>query len=412
MDTDWTLGSWRKSDATADEARLIVCGDWVPLREHADLARTDPAALYGDLGPRLRAADARVVNLETPLAAGGSPVLKDGPNFRTDPSLAAALAAAPFDAACLANNHVMDYGPPGLEQTLAALRGAGLRWVGAGADREEAWRPLVLEIRGARVALINLCEEEDASGATEGAPGVGALDIEESVLRVRAARSLAEGVIVVFHGGREYAPLPPPYVADALRRIAAAGADAVVAHHPHVPQGVEVRGGVPIFYSTGNFVCLPRHDRLYARLGYAVELFLERGRVSGFELVPYFADERGLRVLAGEPRRLFLARLEAVSRPLSEPGGIDAAWDALADETGIEGLLEPIREAAAAAPGRRLVQARLRNRLAVSAHRELLVRGLARNIEGRMGTAPRWARDLVREWGTLTVEAGKAMFGL
>jgi poly-gamma-glutamate synthesis protein (capsule biosynthesis protein) len=409
---DWTRGIWRKSPAAADEGRLVICGDWVPLREHAALAASDPATLYGDLLPRLRAADARVLNLETPLAEGGTPVLKDGPGFRTDPSLAAALAAVPFDAACLANNHVMDYGAPGLEQTLNALRAAGLRWVGAGANREEASRPLILEIRGSRVALINFSEAEDASGATDGTPGVCGFDIEDLILRVRAARSLAEGVIVIFHGGREYAPLPPPYVADALRRIAGAGVDAIVAHHPHVPQGVEVRDGVPIAYSTGNFVCLPRHDRLYARLGYAAEVALERGRVSGFELIPYFAEERGLRALEGDPRRLFLARLEAVSRPLAEPGGISDAWDALVDETGLEELLAPVRDAAAAAPGRRSFQARLRNRLAVPAHRELLVRGLTRNIEGRMGTAPGWARDLVREWGKLAVEGGKEKLGL
>ena len=61
-------------------------------------------------------------------------------------------------------------------------------------------------------------------------------------------------MLVIFHGGREYAPCPPPYVVNALRRFARAGACAVVAHHPHVPQGIEIVEGVPIAYSQGNFV--------------------------------------------------------------------------------------------------------------------------------------------------------------
>jgi poly-gamma-glutamate synthesis protein (capsule biosynthesis protein) len=409
---DWIQGSWRGAPKSGGEVRLLVFGDWVPLREHGDVIKADPAAVYGDLLPRLRGADLRVVNLETPLADGGTPAPKDGPNFRTDPSAGAALAAVPFDVACLANNHVMDFGAAGLKQTGASLRAAGLRWAGAGANREEAGEPLLLEAGGSRVAIVNFCEGEDGAGATDECPGVCGWDVEDVVGRVRAARSLAEVVLVVFHGGREFAPLPPPYVAEALRRIARAGADAVVAHHPHVPQGMEVHQGVPIFFSTGNFVGLGPHDRIYTRIGYAVELSLAQGRVVGFELLPYFIGEGGLRALEGEAKRAFLGRLEAASRPLAEPGGILDAWDAFIDDIGIEELTAQIGEAAAAAPGRRGFQARLRNRLAVPAHRELLVRGLTRSIEGRSGTAPRWARDLVAEWGRLTIKAGKEKFGI
>ena len=172
-----------------------------------------------------------------------------------------------------------------------------------------------------------------------------------------------------------------------------------------------MHGGVPIFYSTGNFVTLPRQDRIYARLGYAAELILSRGRVVGFELVPYFIGEGGLHALSGEARQAFLGRLEAVSRPLADPGGILDAWDALIDDIGVAELSARMREvAAAAAGGRRDAQARLRNRLDLPAHRELLVRALSRGVDGRAGKAPRWARELVAEWGRLTVGAGKERF--
>ena len=81
-------------------------------------------------------------------------------------------------------------------------------------------------------------------------------------------------ILVIFHGGREHTPLPPPYVVHDLRAIAEMGAHAVIAHHPHVPQGIELHHGVPIVYSMGNFVFWQTDPAFYRHAGYLVHLDL------------------------------------------------------------------------------------------------------------------------------------------
>ena len=56
------------------------------------------------------------------------------------------------------------------------------------------------------------------------------------------------------HGGREYADSAPDYHRELLYNLVDAGADLVLAHHPHVLQPVIWYKHKPIVQSLGNFV--------------------------------------------------------------------------------------------------------------------------------------------------------------
>jgi poly-gamma-glutamate capsule biosynthesis protein CapA/YwtB (metallophosphatase superfamily) len=94
-------------------------------------------------------------------------------------------------------------------------------------------------------------------------------------------------VLVICHCGVEYIPFPPPYVVEAFQYMVDAGADLVIGHHPHVPQGVQLYRGVPICYSLGNFVFYQETELLYRKVGYWVEAGLSSTGVNGISLVPY-----------------------------------------------------------------------------------------------------------------------------
>ncbi|MEB3321452.1 MAG: CapA family protein, partial [Synechococcaceae cyanobacterium] len=101
-----------------------------------------------------RAPDLRIVNLETAVTAAGRPWPGKEIHYRMHPAHLEALRAARIDACVLANNHVLDWGVPGLEDSLVHLAAAGVEAVGAGLDRTAAERPLALPLPGGGRLLV------------------------------------------------------------------------------------------------------------------------------------------------------------------------------------------------------------------------------------------------------------------
>ena len=118
---------------TRDKTGILI---YVALAEQANgpiPRRVDPAYIWGDALAELEreAPRARIVNLETAVTTSSERAPK-GINYRMNPANAACLAAARLDCCVLANNHVLDWGPAGLLETLDTLHALGSRTAGAG----------------------------------------------------------------------------------------------------------------------------------------------------------------------------------------------------------------------------------------------------------------------------------------
>ncbi len=394
---DWVSGSWTKAFDAGPSASVVIASDWAPIRAFDPVIAGDPEAAYGDLLPVLRDADLRIANLECPLCSGTGAACKSGSVFKGRPAHVRGLTAVPFQAVTLANNHVFDYGPEGYRETRDLLRVHGLLAAGAGMNAEEAWKPLILHHSGVALAILAFSEGEDLGAARHG-PGVAGWEVERVVRLIREVRDSVDAVIVIGHCGVEYIPVPPPYVVAAFQRIAEAGADLVVGHHPHVPQGVQIHRGVPICYSLGNFVFHQETDRVYRRLGYLVRARVGREGVGRVDLVPY-ALGPCLRLLEGDARAWFLAKLEEISRPLQSPGDVNQAWAGYLRHYGAQGFrseVERILSTLAADPGKGA--AMFRNRIVTPQHTHLWIDVLGRIMDGSLDDAPQWAHDLAAEW--------------
>ena len=390
----------------AGPATVVVAGDWAPIRDFDRLLAEDPRGGCGEFLPALSQADLRIVNCECALADAGEAVWKSGSVFKGRPAHVGALTAVPFEAACLANNHVLDYGVEGLAQTLETLRGAGIRTVGAGLSEAEAWAPLTLELPGVRLSLVNFSEGEDLTG-TRGGPGVAGWEVPRACALVRELKRAGHFVLAVAHAGLEYVPFPPPYLRQAFRSIIEAGADCVVGHHPHVPQGVESHEGRPIFYSLGNFLFYQPTNLYWRKVGFLLELEIAGAGLAGYSLRPYRITDRGVRPLDAEEHGAFDARLRDISRPLAEPGAADQAWQAFLDYYGAEGLRQELAGIVAELQARPPKgAAMLRNRLTTPQHTELWRELLPRLIRGAKPAAPAELTALVAEWFQRTLPPG------
>jgi poly-gamma-glutamate capsule biosynthesis protein CapA/YwtB (metallophosphatase superfamily) len=381
---------------------IIIASDWAPIRALEPAIRRDPATIYGDTLPVLRAADLRIVNCECALTAARRPVWKSGAVFKGGPARVSGLTVVPFEVACLANNHVFDYGLAGFQETLGVLHRSAIRTVGAGLSLEEALAPLTVSIKGTRVTILNFSEGEDST-ASRGGPGVCGWEIDRLVALVRKAKKRGDFVIVVGHAGLEYIPFPPPYVVEAYRALSDAGADGVVGHHPHVPQGIEVRGGRLIAYSLGNFVFWQESDLYYRKTGFFLRLDARHGRLASFDVIPYRIHEKGLRRLERSEDAMLRKKIDLISTPLGTPSGVVEAWQAYIAYYGPEGFKKEvlgILERMDSEP--RKGAAMFRNRITALQHSELWRDALTRFMTDKTAAVRPGLSRLVEEWFTKT----------
>lgn len=240
---------------------VSAVGDVCLARQVVDRMAANGADYPFALVAPLLQGDILAGNFEGALTERGDPWPKSF-NFRTPPRYAEGLARAGFDVVSLANNHAMDYGVTGLLDTFAALDAAGIAYAGAGDGIPRAYAPVIIERNGLRVAFLAwVATPDEGSGfsisqwfAQEGAPGVAYPSDRAIADTVRAARAQADFVIVMPHAGTEYRTAPDATQRRIAEAALAAGADAVIGAHAHVPQPIEQRGRQLIAWGLGNFV--------------------------------------------------------------------------------------------------------------------------------------------------------------
>lgn len=196
--------------------------------------------------------DASVVscNVEAPLRGYGQASIKTGPLVDQHPDAADWLLGLGFNLFSLANNHIADFGPEALLETKNAFPKDTA--IGAGSE-EEAYALLVRTIDGVRYGF--LAYGENGYGALNGDRSVGHAWVNRPGLDrdIQAYKEQVDILIVQVHAGVELLDVPIPEWRDRFRQIIDSGADLLVAHHPHVVQGVEYYKDKAICYSLGNF---------------------------------------------------------------------------------------------------------------------------------------------------------------
>jgi poly-gamma-glutamate capsule biosynthesis protein CapA/YwtB (metallophosphatase superfamily) len=260
----------------APEVTLDAVGDVMPGWGVAALVnKPGPDAPFALIHPIFASADAVIGNLECPLSYRGKPTkakskaaLKARKEFllRGPPEAATGIANAGFAAMSLANNHMMDFGPVAMRDTLSALRDAGIGTAGAGENSAQAWQPAYFERRGLKFALLSFSDVIPIGyAASAKRPGIAAGrstitgEIDKPYLTmlaasIKLARSQADVVIVFEHWGDEFVGRPSKeHVLEAHAAIDA-GARLVIGAHPHVLGPIEAYHGGLIAYTLGNFV--------------------------------------------------------------------------------------------------------------------------------------------------------------
>jgi len=232
--------------------------------------------LYEDVADLIFGADIAYANLESTLTTGEIvPTVvsaDDTPKINLTPAQYQTVVShrgRRYDVVQLANNHILDCGEEGVRTTLARLARDGIEQVGVNATAEDAGRPRITELKGLRIGWVAHTFSVNFKPFPDSMPWIVNMtpfhlvpDPDISVIegQIRACRDAGcDLVFVALHWGLEFEFYPHPDQARWAHRFADAGADAVIGHHPHVPQPVEIyrstrdpSRAVPILYSLGN----------------------------------------------------------------------------------------------------------------------------------------------------------------
>lgn len=221
----------------------------------------DSEDVFQDLKQLFKTSDLVVINLESPFTTS-TQNLKQSIPLQADPKYAQVLKDNNINVVCLANNHIMDYGSGGLNDSIATLKKYNISYIGAGENLQKATEPAYFNVNNTKVAILNFFDittftefsESEMPPATNNTPGFAPADWNIVKERIDQAKNKSDIVVVVFHYGNEYSTTPNQYQESLSRKSIDEGADLVVGSHPHVPQRVESYNGKLIFYSLGNCV--------------------------------------------------------------------------------------------------------------------------------------------------------------
>jgi poly-gamma-glutamate capsule biosynthesis protein CapA/YwtB (metallophosphatase superfamily) len=241
--------------------------------------------------------DLSMANLENPITERTQRVHKEF-NFKMNPRYLKTLQDAGIRLVTLANNHIFDYGPAGLLDTIHFLDSMGIKHVGAGPNLEAARQPAIFDIKGVRLGFLGYFGS-GVYAATKTRAGVAPRArhmIKTDIQKLKESDKL-DYVVVNFHWGKEKALYPEDWRVALAHFAVECGADLVVGHHPHVLQGVEKYKDAIIAYSLGNFLFGGKSRSTYNTVVLKVEI---RGTERRISLVPVRVENWQPSILTGE----------------------------------------------------------------------------------------------------------------
>lgn len=255
--------TWQKC-AKTKETTLAFTGDLNFSEGYSTTSHLDSCAngIYDcfsdDLLELMNRIDILMLNNEFTYSTRGTPLPGKAFTFRADPSRAGLLKVFGTDIVNLANNHVYDYGPDALLDTIDTLNKEGIPHIGASANLKKASAPYYFVCNGRKIAFVAATQIERSTNytkeATKDTPGVlKTLNPDKFTAVIKKAKKNSDYVIAIVHWGTEGSSYYGQDQKDLAKAFVDAGADAIVGGHTHCLQGFEIIDGVPVLYSTGNF---------------------------------------------------------------------------------------------------------------------------------------------------------------
>ena len=204
-------------------------------------------------------ADVKFANLESPFGDGFDFI--DGKKYVFSAPNESGEFLKLFDVVSLANNHIVDCGKGGIDNTIDVLNKNDVNFVGV-KENEDKQNPIIIEKKGIKIGFLAYCKDRVYLRDLE----IGPYLIDDGVVEdVKNAKKKVDFLVVSLHWGREHNLRPSEKQVELARSLIDNGANLVVGHHSLVVQKVEEYNNGLIAYSLGNFVFDQKFNSLVRR---------------------------------------------------------------------------------------------------------------------------------------------------
>src|SRR3989338_8789149 len=228
-------------------ADIQFFGDLLLSRGVEELVKKEGgAALLKGVEPLLDEGTINIVNLEGVIGSKSSCANRHNPCFYINPSFIDILTK--FNYVGLANNHSLDLGLKGLEDTMSELKRRRITPLGGKANST------IIETKAGSIGSIGIIALTDVVNLQDDKQFMPMADSPKVIDTIKHLKTRTSFVIAYIHWGKELDNLPTKKMKRLALDFIKAGVDIVVGHHPHVVGNVECIEGKPIVYSLGNFI--------------------------------------------------------------------------------------------------------------------------------------------------------------
>lgn len=310
---------YAKDAVSPDQVTITFAGDILFDENYAIMGKVSgngniANGVVPSLLTEMKSADIMMLNNEFPYSDRGTPLEDKKFTFRAKPTYVSFLNDMGVDIVSLANNHAYDYGEAAFLDTMETLENAGITYVGAGRNLQEARRPVYYIINNMKIAIVAATQIEkldhpDTKGATDSSAGVFRCWNGDNLLEtVREAKANSDFVIVYLHWGNEN-ETPIDWAQEKQApEVVEAGADLVIGAHPHCLQKISVIQGVPVMYSLGNFW----FNSKTIDTG-MIKITLNENGLQSYQFIPCIQTGSQTMLLQGEEKKRVIDYMQSLS---------------------------------------------------------------------------------------------------
>jgi hypothetical protein len=250
--------------------------------------------LAKNMRPLITDADYFCANLECPISFKGEPIAAKRYTLRADPYTTWILRYLGISHIGMANNHILDFGPEALADTLRFLNSAGIEYLGL-CNQDSVSEASIIKDRDSEIAIIGYVEKSiitpDPDLFFRHDPSPCPLEIDATVNDIKILAN-NRAVIVYLHWGIEWSHRETGYQRDLAHKFIDAGATAVIGHHSHLMGTIEEYKNGLIVYGLGNlYMILPPFAFFKSAKRAVVKLELIQNQLVSYDLIPLDYDD-------------------------------------------------------------------------------------------------------------------------
>lgn len=306
-------------------------GDVMLGRGVNEVLQTKPCEyIWGSVLPLLQSTTFNIINLETALTKSMNKVPKVF-NYKSDPNNAACLTVANIKIVNLANNHSLDFNVQGLKETLETLKKNNIFFVGAGINKEEAEKPVVISIENLTIGIIGCTDNEPSWAATQNKPGVNYISLENVQAlkqQIKNLKSKVDFIIVTIHWGPNWPLEPSEQMKSFAHEIINAGADIIHGHSAHITLGIEMYKERLIIYSAGDFIDDYAIDPVRRNdYSFFYKVSLNNNQIQKIQLIPVLLTYAQVNKAPTSDASIILAKVRAQSKKLGIELNQQGIWE-------------------------------------------------------------------------------------